>query len=317
MADISTTYALFFVFGTLLTLGAYNYFSRDYQSQKAINRRLALFEDIQDRRKLLDHLRRERGISLDNKSSTLQKLQEWITQTGLRLNNTKLFLIISAGSAIVMTLTIVAMHYNPLAPLVGIVASGLATYYTLGTIRKRRISRFEQQLPDAIDVMVRSLRAGHPVPISLSLVAKEMRDPAGTEFGIAFDEITYGLDNASAIGNLSRRVGAEDLLFLVASITIQSQSGGNLGEILARLSRTIRERFKLRAKVRAMTTDGRMSALVLTMLPVALFAFIYFLNNAYYARVWDDPMFQIAMPVGIALLGVGNFIMQRMVNFKF
>jgi tight adherence protein B len=144
-----------------------------------------------------------------------------------------------------------------------------------------------------------------------------MPDPAGTEFGIASDEVTFGLDVPTAIFNLSKRVGAPDLLYLRTSISIQSQAGGNLGEILSRLARMIRERFKLARKVKSLTAEGRMSGIVLTVMPIVVFFIIKWLSPSYYGEVWQEPGFRKAMGVAIFLLLLGNYIIRRMVNFKY
>ena len=120
----------------------------------------------------------------------------------------------------------------------------------LHVLRGRRQKKFGAQFPDAIDIIVRSLRAGHPVPIAITMVAREMADPIGTEFGIVVDEITYGADLETAMRNLYFRVGQDDLPLFVTAVAIQGSTGGNLGEILENLSAVIRERFKMRRKIR-------------------------------------------------------------------
>src|SRR5262249_34720990 len=119
--------------------------------------------------------------------------------------------------------------------------------------RNQRIARFSDQLPDALDVIIRGVRVGHPFSTALGLVAKEMADPIGTEFGMTSDEIAFGLDVRRAIENLAHRVGQDDLLFLVVTINVQSQTGGNLAEILSRLSGLIRNRAKVRMKVKSLS----------------------------------------------------------------
>ena len=136
-------------------------------------------------------------------------------------------------------------------------------------MRKRATKAFGAQLPEAIDVMVRSLRAGHPVPVAIAMVAREMPDPIGSEFGIVADEMTYGTDLETAMRNLYFRVGQEDLPLFVTAVAIQGSTGGNLGEILENLSRVIRQRFKMRRKIRALAAEGQILALILSSLPIA------------------------------------------------
>ena len=123
-------------------------------------------------------------------------------------------------------------------------------------------------------MIVRSLRAGHPTPIALTMVAREMRDPIGSEFGIVVDEITYGADLETALRNLYFRIGQDDLPLFVTAVAIQGSTGGNLGEILENLSGVIRQRFKMRRKIRALAAEGRASALILSSLPIAMFLII-------------------------------------------
>jgi tight adherence protein B len=186
----------------------------------------------------------------------------------------------------------------------------------LSVTRKRRMARFAEQLPDALDIIVRGVRVGHPFPMALGLVAREMSDPIGTEFGMTADEISFGLDIRTAIGNLFRRAGQEDLLFFVIAINIQTQTGGNLGEVLQRLSRMIRARAKLRLKVRALTSEGRLSAYALTAMPFVLFAMISLISPEYFGSVRHHPLIPPATIVGLALLFIANVILYRMVNEK-
>ena len=149
------------------------------------------------------------------------------------------------------------------------------------------------------------------------MVAREMPDPIGTEFGVVADEVTYGSDLVSALHNLYERVGQEDLPLFVTAVSIQSSSGGNLREILDGLSMTIRERGKLKRKVRAISTEGRMSAYILTAVPCLLGAAIMVLMPHFYTSVWDEPMTWYMLGASFAWLMLGNAMMFKMSNFKF
>lgn len=317
MSDYWIVYLLFFTSASLLTIGGYNYYVKDRGAQKVVNRRLSVIETMPDRYQALAVLRRERGVLADAEWRGFQILQDWLIQTGLRLEKTRLFTGLAALSTAVTSITTIGFGFHPIALLAGILISIGVVAVTIRTIRARRIARFQQQLPDVLDIIVRSLRAGHPLPTALSLVARETPDPAGSEFGIAFDEVTYGLDVPTAMRNLARRVGDPDLLYVVTSIAVQSQSGGNLAEILSRLSKMMRERFKLRQKVRALSSEGRMSAILLTSLPFGLFVALSVLSPKYFGDVWGHPIFRNAMYVAGVLLVIGHFVMKRMVNFKY
>jgi tight adherence protein B len=179
------------------------------------------------------------------------------------------------------------------------------------------MARFADLLPDSIDVIVRAVRVGYPLPLALALVAREMPNPVGSEFKAASDEIAFGLDVRTAIENLYRRVGQEDLLFLIVAINVQYQTGGNLAEILSRLARLIRQRAKLRLKIGALSAEGRVSALVLSLMPFILFAGISVISPGYFAEVRGHPLVAPALIYAAISLLVGNVIMYRMVNFKF
>ena len=186
----------------------------------------------------------------------------------------------------------------------------------LRILRGRRQKAFGAQFPDGLDMIVRSLRAGHPVPIAIAMVAREMRDPIGSEFGIVADEITYGADLETALRNLYFRIGQDDLPLFVTAVAIQGSTGGNLGEILENLSGVIRQRFKMRRKIRALAAEGRASALILSSLPIAIFLLILYFLFRLYAQVWDIPLTKQALAAAGVWMGIGNFIMYRLVNFK-
>jgi tight adherence protein B len=167
-----------------------------------------------------------------------------------------------------------------------------------------------------MDIIVRSLRAGHPVPVAVALVAQEMPDPIGTEFGIAADEITYGADVETAMRNLYFRVGQEDLPLFVTAVSIQGSTGGNLSEILANLSRVIRERFKMRRKIRALAAEGKFSALFLSGLPVVIFFLLQVVAPEFYAIVWNQSLTKMGLTIAGTWMILGNIVMYKMCNFR-
>ena len=192
-----------------------------------------------------------------------------------------------------------------------------APIFVVRIIRARRQSAFTLQLPDALDMIVRSLRSGHPVPVAFSMVGRELPDPVGSEFGVTIDEITYGLDMPRALRNLADRVGVPDVSLLVTAVALQSTSGGNLSEVLENISKVLRGRFQLRRKVRSLSAEGRFSAYGLTILPMLIGGAIYVQNPRYYTDVWNVPMFQPAL-LGLVLWQiVGDLIMYKMINFKY
>jgi tight adherence protein B len=208
------------------------------------------------------------------------------------------------------------LQLGPVSIPIAVAAALLAGYALLRKARADRISRFSEQLPEALDIIVRGLRAGHPFRVALGLAAREMADPIGTEFGILVDEISFGLDQEVAVDHLYGRVGQEDLSFVSIAINIQSQTGGNLAEILHSLSRLLRNRSKLRLKVRALTSEGKLSGIFLSVLPFVLILFINLIAPRYFGDLRGNPVLVPAAVVGLFLLALGNFVIFRMVNFK-
>ncbi len=178
------------------------------------------------------------------------------------------------------------------------------------------LNKFGKQLPEAIELITRSLKAGHPVPVALSMVAREMPDPIGTEFGMVVDEVTYGSDLVTALLALYERVGHGDLPLLVSSVSIQSTTGGNLREILDSLAKVVRDRLKMKAKVRAISSEGRLSAMFLSAMPIILFGVLLLFNPDYYGGIWDEPLTWNLFGGLLFWLTVGNLLIMKMVNFK-
>ncbi len=309
-------YALVFIAALLGVQGIYLLAFRGRHTQKSINRRLALTQQLSSPATVLEALRRERGFA-DFSNPALGKLSDLLMQTGLRLDKNLLILSIIALGAMFFLILGFALGYGVTAFVLAVLAAFSSVALFLRSARNRRIERFAEQLPDSIDVIVRGVRSGFPFSTALSLVAREMPDPIGTEFGMTSDEITFGLDVKKAIENLYRRVGQEDLLFLVISINVQSQTGGNLAEILVRLSRLIRNRAKIRLKIRALTAEGRLSAIFLTAMPFILFAVISLLSPAYFGDVRNHPLIPPVLILCLVMLLIGNVMIYRMVNFKF
>lgn len=206
---------------------------------------------------------------------------------------------------------------NLLTAVVGGLLGGAGLlYFTLMRMRSARHRKLEAQLPEAIDILVRSLKAGHPILAAIRLVRRELPDPIATEFGILADEITYGLDLESAMNNLAARVGQEDLTLVVVATSIQSSAGGNLAEILGGMSHVVRERLKMRLKVKAMSAEGRFSAMMLSILPFALFGLLWLIAPNFYGEVWDQPVVKPLLFAAAVWLAIGNVVMHRMVRFR-
>lgn len=252
--------------------------------------------------------------ALAGHTGTLGGLQRLVVQSGSNLSVTGFLLAYGAFFALTYALT---WRLNPgLGIAISATAPAALLFLFLLRKRSRRIARFGEQLPDVLDVVVRSLKAGHPLPVSLSLVGREMPAPAGPEFTVVFDEISYGREVREALESLSSRVGHPDLRFLITSISIAHQTGGNLGEILSRLSKLIRDRFRMKRKIRALSAEGRAGGLVLSLVPFGICGFVAVANPGYYGEFWGHPTQNAMIALGLSLMAVGNFIVYKLVNFK-
>jgi tight adherence protein B len=283
----------------------------------SINRRLALSKDKTDRESVLIELRRERGLtSGGNYQLGLIAFNRLILQSGLTMGISRFFIVVGTVSVAAFGLTMIFRSDIVEATGVLLFCSTLLPLFVLRVLRSRRQKKFAAQFPDSLDIIVRSLRAGHPVPIAVNMVGREMGDPIGTEFGIVTDEVTYGADLEAAMRNLYARIGSDDLPLFVTAVAIQGSTGGNLGEILGNLSGVIRDRFKMRRKIRALAAEGRASAMILSALPIGLFIVIQFITPEFYGAVWHEHLTKVMLTCAAIWMLIGNFIMFRMVNFK-
>ncbi|MBW8909190.1 MAG: type II secretion system F family protein [Mesorhizobium sp.] len=316
LSPIYAVYAAAALTGIMIAEGLYLLYAGRSDKRTAINRRMKLSENKISQEQVLVQLRKERGLDGGSRFS-LDRFRALRTQSGMTMPLSK-FLMMTSGAA--AALVLVAIWYG-LSLLSGLVLFCVLVpvlpVMTMRWMRKRRHKRFGIQLPEALELITRGLKAGHPVPVAIAMVAREMADPIGTEFGVIADEVTYGSDLVSALNNLFDRVGHEDLPLFVTAVSIQTSSGGNLREILDGLSLTIRDRGKLRRKVRAISTEGRMSAYILTAVPVLLFTAIMVLMPQFYRDVWGEAKTWYMLTGSVLWLLLGNAIMFKMSNFRF
>ena len=292
------------------------FFSRaSYRSQ--INRRLRLSQDQKSRENVLVELRRERGLTSGGHYQLgLVGLNRLILQSGLTIGLVRLVIIVAVISVVAFVAVFLLRDDLVEATAAALLSATALPYLALRMLRNNRQKKFAAQFPDALDTIVRSLRAGHPVPIAITMVGREMPDPMGSEFGMVSDEITYGADLETAMRNLYSRIGSDDLPLFVTAVGIQGSTGGNLGEILENLSGVIRQRFKMRRKIRALAAEGRASAMILSALPIGMFVVIQFLVPDFYGSVWHEHLTKVLLGCGIGWMLAGNLIMFKMVNFK-
>jgi tight adherence protein B len=208
--------------------------------------------------------------------------------------------------------------------LMGVWAWSLGASFILGVLpfmflrwkRKRKTLKIERYMPDAMELLARSLRAGHTLSGTLDLVSKEIPAPLGTEMRITYDEQKLGLSMAQAFRRMGERVASQDLRYFVTAVLIQSETGGNLSEILENIGIIIRDRLKLKGKVQGLTAEGRFSALILSLLPFVTFLALYVMNRNYVMTLFRDPMGTKLLTGAIISISMGIFIMKRMVTIK-
>jgi tight adherence protein B len=318
--DFDPIYLIYFLVAVSVALfveGMYLLVFSGTSYRKNVNRRLKLLKDEPNRENILVQLRKERGLTgAGNYRAGLEFLNRLVLQSGLTMGLGKLFTVVGLGAVAAFGFGFFFRRDLVEALLIALFCGTVLPYLVLRFLRGRRQKAFGAQFPDGLDVIVRSLRAGHPVPVAINMVAREMKDPIGSEFGVVVDEITYGADLETALRNLYFRIGQDDLPLFVTAVAIQGSTGGNLGEILENLSGVIRQRFKMRRKIRALASEGRASAMILSSLPIGIFIIIQVISPNFYSSVWDEDITKTALALAGAWMVLGNFIMFRMVNFK-
>ena len=182
--------------------------------------------------------------------------------------------------------------------------------------RRNRMLKFERQLPDALDLIVRALKAGHAFSGGLKMVADEFDDPIGTEFKKVFDEINFGVGVTDALFNLTERVDCPDLKFFVVSVIIQRETGGNLAEVLSKIAHLIRERFKLNGRVRVLAAEGKLSAVTLIALPFLMAFYMLIVNPDYLKLLFVDHIGRVMVVSAICMMILGSLVMKKMVAIK-
>ena len=312
-------YAVIFIGILLMVEGIYLViFGKSVRLENKINRRLDLLEKGEDPEEVLATLRREReqhsqGLSLP----ILAPLSEKAAQANIAFSPPALIMMmVFLGSMSFVALTFFTNATLSLRLGVAIAMGYGAVYVWLSNRAKKRMALFEEQLPDAVELIVRSLRVGHPFSSAVNIVAEEMPDPLGSEFGMLADEATYGMDINESLDKMAERIDVQDLRFLAVAVNIQSTSGGNLAEILDGLAKVIRSRFKLFRRVQAITAEARWSGWFLSVFPLLALVLINLMQPDYYEAVKDSQFFLPAAIVVGALLVANVIFMRIMVNIK-
>ena len=320
---IEQTYLLYGLvfFGVLLFVEGAYFFIRDSKrdSERAANQRMRLRASGMEGREVIMTLRRDDDQNSAWMVGPLKRMNGLISESGLTISTGRFFLIMAALIMFLwFGLTYVsgtrAILILPLAILLGV---GFPVFYLMGA-KRRRINRFAEQMPDALDIIVRSLRAGHPITSAIGLVAKEMPDPIGTEFGLLIDEMTYGLELTEALERMRLRVAHPDLQFMVVTVTVQHGTGGNLAEVLANLSGVIRDRYRLYKKVDALSAEGRISGAVLAALPFFVGLIMYVLSPTakYYMAAAKSPVFMLVIMIATVWYFLSLYVMYKIIKIR-
>lgn len=319
MGTQAIIYILMFVGVVLIVEGIYLVvFGKSIKLNSRVNRRLALMEQGKDRDEVFETLRKERDQHRESlKLPIMSILSSKAEQANLAFSPKALIAIMGLVAVFAFIgLTVGASLALPTRALVAVIIGCGGVYFWVNGKAKKRMALFEEQLPDAVDLIVRSLRVGHPFSNAINIVAQEMSDPIGTEFGMIVDETAYGAEVATALHNMAERIDVPDLRFLTVAVAIQSKAGGNLAEVLDGLSKVIRARFKLFRRVKAITAEAKWSGMFLSGFPLAALLGVNVLNPTYYDAVKPTEYYMPAAIAVFAMLAVNAVVMRAMVNIK-
>ena len=226
------------------------------------------------------------------------------------------FVLLSGLTACVGAIIAAMFNLNLLAMLGAALGGGFLPFLGMRFKRQSRFKEFQRQLPDALDLMARALRAGHAFSVGMKMVGDELPEPIGPEMSRAVEEISFGIDIPEALKNLSTRIECVDLKFFITALIVQRETGGNLAELIESISRLIRLRFELFGRIKALSAEGKMSALVLIVLPFLLLFGLTWINPQYMDPLYSDPTGQAMLAGALIWMGVGAFIMKQMIEIK-
>jgi len=312
-------YIMIFVAVVVLVEGIYlTVFGKSISLNSRISRRLTLLEKNGNREQVLEQLRKEMNQHMSSRSIPLYSILAKKAQRANIAFSPLQLIGIMAGLSVFsfLALTVGTAAELAVRAVLAVVMGVGGVYFWVNKKAKTRMSLLEEQLPDAVELMVRSLRVGHPFSSAIGIVAREIPDPLGSEFGIIADEAAYGRDIAESLKAFAERMDSQDLRFLAVAVSIQQTSGGNLAEILEGLAKVIRARFKLFRRVRAITAEAKWSGMFLSGFPIVALIMIQVIQPDYYDEVKETAAFIPAALVVFAFLIINVIFMKIMVNIK-
>ena len=309
-------YAVVFCAGFALLQGLAGAGRQAGRTVREINHRMRALSKGAAPTTVLSGLRRARGLDrLGHAARFHRTIGEMVVQSGLRFGAVWIYAAMVVGGFVLFGLAFWKTGGGWVS-LAGFGAGWTLPVLVLRFLVKRRRKRAVSQLPEAIDVVVRSLGAGHPVPVAMALVGREMPDPIGSEFGIASDEISFGSATGASVQRMAERVGHEDFELFSAMVRLQERTGGNLAELLRANAATIRARQKMRLKIKAASAEGRMSAMILNAAPILLLLTITTMSPDFYGEVIDHWLIRPVAAGVVVWMIIGNLVMRKMINFK-
>lgn len=293
-------------------------FGKSISLNSKVNRRLDMLDKGVGREQVLEQLRKEMQQHMKSQSIPLYSLlADKAQKAAIAFSPRQLIMMMALLSIVAFMGLSIGTRTETLLRVALSVAIGVgAVYAWVNSKAKKRMAMLEEQLPDAVELMVRSLRVGNPFVSSVQIVANEVEDPLGTEFGVIADECAYGRDVGEALKDMAERLDMQDLRFLAVAVGIQQQSGGNLAEILAGLAKVIRARFRLFRRVKAITAEAQWSGKFLSGFPVGCLLFILVKDPNYYDSVLDHPWFIPAGFVVGIMLTLNLIVMRILTNIK-
>jgi tight adherence protein B len=312
-------YALIFLAVMAIVQGIYlTVFGKSISLNSRVNRRLDMLEKGGGREQVLEQLRKEMTQHMNSKSIPLYSiLANKAQRANIAFSPPQLIMLMFGVSIFAFIMLTVGTGAEPPVRVAVALAMGFGGVFVwINNTAKKRMAMMEEQLPEAVELMVRSLRVGHPFTSAIAIVAKEVSDPLGTEMGMISDEAAYGRDIGVALKAMAERLDMQDMRFLAVAVTIQQQAGGNLAEILHGLSQVIRARFKLFRRVKAITAEAKWSGMFLSVFPLGALVMINILQPNYYDEAMESTYFIPACLVVAAFLVVNMFVMKMLVNIK-
>ena len=312
-------YGVIFLGVLLMVEGLYLVtFGKSISLSSRVNRRLDLLEKGNDRQSVLETLRKEREQhNMSLRIPLLSIISDKAAKANIAFSPKALIMVmVLLGGVAFVALTFLTTAGLAVRIAVSIVMGVGAVYMWLNKKAKARMALIEEQLPDAVELMVRSLRVGHPFSSAVNIVAQEVADPLGSEFGIIADEAAYGMDITESLARMAEQIDLQDLRFLAVAVNIQQKSGGNLAEILEGLAKVIRARFKLFRRVKAITAEAKWSGMFLSIFPLLALVGINLMQPDYYDEVMQTEFFIPAVLIVAVMLAMNYFFMKMMVDIK-